>query len=374
MKKLALFIYSMGAGGAERVVSNLLPYLAKSFEVHLILMNESIFYELPKQIKVHYLERSNPYENGILKLLKLPLLAFKYKNLCARLGIDLHFVWMNRPCYIAGFARIFGGNKPLIINECSTPSVLYKNAGIKGAINKFLIKKLYAKADFIYPNSKGALDDLAQNYALDASKMKVLYNALNTADIRQKMSEQIELNERFILSVGRLDAGKNHALLINAYKKLKSQIKDAPKLVIIGEGELRAALQNQINELNLNNDVLLLGFRKNPYAYMAKCEFFIFVSRFEGFSNALIEALVCSKCVISSEHQSGAKELFGQNEYGILVPVDDEIATLNAMIKVLNDENIRKHYESKANARAASFDAANIAPKLLSELESFAKS
>ena len=80
MKKLALFIYSMGAGGAERVVSNLLPYLAKSFEVHLILMNESIFYELPKQIKVHYLERSNPYENGILKLLKLPLLAFKYKK------------------------------------------------------------------------------------------------------------------------------------------------------------------------------------------------------------------------------------------------------------------------------------------------------
>ena len=282
MKKLALFIYSMGAGGAERVVSNLLPYLAKSFEVHLILMNESIFYELPKQIKVHYLERSNPYENGILKLLKLPLLAFKYKNLCARLGIDLHFVWMNRPCYIAGFARIFGGNKPLIINECSTPSVLYKNAGIKGAINKFLIKKLYAKADFIYPNSKGALDDLAQNYALDASKMKVLYNALNTADIRQKMSEQIELNERFILSVGRLDAGKNHALLINAYKKLKSQIKDAPKLVIRGEGELRAALQNQINELNLNGDVLLLGFRKNPYAYMAKCEFFIFVSRFDN--------------------------------------------------------------------------------------------
>ena len=70
---------------------------------------------------------------------------------------------MNRPCYIAGLARIFGLKGAFVFNECSTPSVLYKNAGIKGAISKALLKWLYPKADFIYPNSTGALEDLRDN-------------------------------------------------------------------------------------------------------------------------------------------------------------------------------------------------------------------
>ena len=371
MKKMALFIYSMGAGGAERVVSNLLAHLAQNFQVHLILMNENIFYEIPKGVKIHYLERSNPYEKGILKFLKLPFLALKYKKLCFDLKIDLHFVWMNRPCYIASLARIFGQKARLIINECSTPSVLYQNKSLKNKINKILIKKLYPRADFIYTNSSGAFYDLKDNFLIDANKMKILPNAINYALIKEKMNEKISLNEPFILSVGRLDEGKNHSLLINAYARLKRQDKNAPKLVIIGDGELKNILNEQINKLNLQKDVLLLGFRKNPYAYMAKCEIFVFVSRFEGFSNVLIEALACRKCVISSEHKSGAKELLGDNEFGILVPVDDEIATFKAMKMVLNDENLRKNYESKASRRIQEFEAKNIAKELIDELNAF---
>lgn len=371
MKKLALFIYSMGAGGAERVVSNILPYLAQNFELHLILMNESIFYEIPKSVKIHYLERSNPYENGILKFLKLPFLAFKYKKLCFNLKIDLHFVWMNRPCYIAALARIFGDKTPLIINECSTPSVLYESLSLKNKINKILIKTLYLKADFIYTNSSGAFNDLKENFKLNINKMKILLNAVNTALIQEKMNEKIKLNEPFILSVGRLDSGKNHALLIKAYARLKKENENSPKLVIIGEGELRDSLEKQINELNLNKSVLLLGFRKNPYAYMAKCEIFVFVSRFEGFSNALIEALACKKCVISSEHKSGARELLGDNDFGILVPVDDEIATFKAMKTALENENLRKNYENKASTRIKEFEAKNIAQWLIAELNGF---
>lgn len=371
MKKLALFIYSMGAGGAERVVSNILPYLAQNFELHLVLMNESIFYEIPKSVKIHYLERSNPYENGILKFLKLPFLALKYKKLCFNLKIDLHFVWMNRPCYIATLARIFGDKTPLIINECSTPSVLYESLSLKNKINKILIKILYLKADFIYTNSGGAFNDLKDNFGLNINKMKILPNAINTALIQEKMDEKISLNEPFILSVGRLDSGKNHALLIKSYARLKKENKNTPNLVIIGEGKLRNSLQKQINELNLEKSVLLLGFRKNPYAYMAKCEIFVFVSRFEGFSNALIEALACKKCVISSEHKSGARELLGDNDFGILVAVDDEIATFKAMKMALENENLRKNYENKASARIKEFEAKNIAKQLIDELNSF---
>ena len=93
MKKLAVFLYSMGPGGAERVVSNLLPALCKKYEVHLVLMSEVVAYEIPSAVKIHFLERSDPYESGVKKLFRLafalPSLALKYKKLCETLKQDI---------------------------------------------------------------------------------------------------------------------------------------------------------------------------------------------------------------------------------------------------------------------------------------------
>ncbi|MDA3077460.1 glycosyltransferase [Campylobacter sp. JMF_06 NA1] len=370
MKKLSVFIYSMAGGGAERVVSNLLPELCKAYEVHLILMNDRIFYEIPNSVQVHFIEKSAPFENGLKKLIKLPFLGLKYKNLCKRLGVDIHFVWMNRPCYVAGFARIFGDKKPLIINECSTPSVLYKEPNLKSKISKFLLKRLYPKADFIYPNSLGNLADLRDNFGINPAKMGVLYNALNLDEIAQKSQEAIGQEKPFFLSVGRLDAGKNHELLIRAYAKLKNCDKD---LLILGDGMLREHLQNLINELGLKDRVKLLGFDNNPYKYMSKCYAFVFVSLFEGFSNALIEALACGKLVISSDHQSGARELLGENEWGVLVGVNDEEGTIKAMQKAIDEPEFVKIYEKKAKIRATFFDKKKISKDLILKIEEIDK-
>ncbi|MDA3057123.1 glycosyltransferase [Campylobacter sp. VBCF_05 NA6] len=370
MKKLSVFIYSMAGGGAERVVSNLLPELCKAYEVHLILMNDTIAYQIPNSVQVHFIEKSAPFENGLKKLIKLPFLGLKYKNLCKRLGIDIHFVWMNRPCYVAGFARIFGDKKPLIINECSTPSVLYKEPNLKSKISKFLLRWLYPKADFIYPNSLGNLADLRDNFGINPAKMGVLYNALNLDEIAHKSQESINYEKPFFLSVGRLDAGKNHELLIRAYAKLKNCDKD---LLILGDGVLHEHLQNLINELGLENRVKLLGFDNNPYKYMSKCYAFVFVSLFEGFSNALIEALACGKLVISSDHQSGARELLGDDEWGVLVGVNDEEGTIKVMQKAIDEPEFVKIYEKKAKIRATFFDKKKISKDLILKIEEIYK-
>lgn len=373
MKKLSVFIYSMAGGGAERVVSNLLKYLVNHFEIHLILQNEKVDYKLPTAVKIHLLENSAPFESGVLKLAKIPLLALKYKALCQKIGIDTHFVWMNRPCYIAGLARIFGLKGAFIFNECSTPSVLYARAGLKGAVSKALLKWLYPKADFIYPNSSGALEDLRDNYGINASKMRVLYNALDLDEIEQKASEPLtELeNKNFFLSVGRLDEGKNHELLIRAYAKLARSNLDLPDLVILGRGVLEQHLKSVIAELGLKDKVHLLGFSPNPYKFMKACKAFVFVSRFEGFANVLIEAMACGALVITSQHKSGAKELIGDDEYGILVPVGDESATAAAMERVLDEKDLAAHYKPKALTRAKDFDANKIANELITQLKGF---
>lgn len=372
MKKLSVFIYSMAGGGAERVVSNLLKHLVNHFEIHLILQNEHIDYELPSGIKIHLLENSAPFESGVIKLAKIPLLALKYKALCEKIGIDTHFVWMNRPCYIAGLARILGLKGAFVFNECSTPSVLYANAGIKGAVSKALLKWLYPKADFIYPNSSGALEDLRENYSISPSKMRVLYNALDLNEIEKKAAEPLDEleNKRFFLSVGRLDEGKNHELLLRAYARLTSRA-DLPDLVILGRGVLENHLKSVIAELGLEGKAHLLGFSANPYKFMARCEAFVFVSRFEGFANVLIEAMACGALVISSEHKSGAKELIGDDDYGILVPVGDENATAAAMSRVLDESGLKEQYRPRSLARAQDFSTPKIASELIAQLKGF---
>ncbi|CZE50958.1 glycosyltransferase [Campylobacter geochelonis] len=366
MKKLSVFIYSMAGGGAERVVSILLDELVKKYEVHLVLMNERIFYEIAPEVKVHFIEKSAPFENGFKKLIKLPFLGLKYKALCKKLGIDMHFVWMNRPCYVAGFGRVFGDKKPMVFNECSTPSVLYKEDNFKSKVSKFLLKFFYPKAEWIFPNSMGNLIDLRDNFGIDERKMSVLYNAIDIEKIHALSCEPIDFNKPFFLSVGRLDSGKNHELLIKAYAGLKNNDKD---LVILGEGILREYLEALIKELDLEKRVHLLGFDNNPYKYMSKCYAFVFTSLFEGFSNALIEALACEKLVITSDHKSGARELMGENEWGVLVGVNDLSSTQAAMQKAIDEPSYVKFYENKAKIRACFFEKKNIASKLIIKLE-----
>ncbi|EGK8128542.1 glycosyltransferase, partial [Campylobacter lari] len=223
-----------------------------------------------------------------------------------------------------------------------------------------LIKKLYNKADLILANSIGNKEDLIQNFNIEAKKCDILYNAIDLENIIEKSKEKIDFKDPFILSVGRLDHGKNHAMLIRAYAKVKTDL----KLVILGEGILKNELLALIETLNLKDKVFLLGFDKNPYKYMSKCDFFAFASSFEGFSNVLIECLACNTAVLCTDHKSGARELFLDDEFGLLVKVDDEKAMQEGLEKMCNDEALKASYKQKAFLRAKEFDKISVAKQL----------
>lgn len=370
MKKLSVFIYSMGPGGAERVVSNLLPSLAAQYEVHLVLMSDVIAYEIPAQVKVHFIEKSDPYESSLSKNLRLlfalPMLTLKYKKLCENLGIDAHFVVMNRPCYIAAAARMLGLKGTMIINEGSCPSRIYKS-GLSGFVNRTLLKIFYPKADVILANAKGNADDLVQNFGMPEHKTKVIYNALNLGQITQLKTEPLIGEFRpFFINIGRLDSGKNQEMIIRAVASINDP---RATLGILGKGPLDAHLQAIIDELDVGERVRLLGTDKNPFRHIANASCFVCGSRFEGFSNVLIEALACQKLLISTDHQTGARELIGDDEYGILIPVDDENAMRNAMIRALNEPWLREKYERVAYERARDFDSEVICRQVIELLE-----
>lgn len=112
------------------------------------------------------------------------------------------------------------------------------------------------------------------------------------------------------------------------------------QLVILGEGPARDYLQRLIVDLGLQNVVILPGAVSNPYRWMAFSDLFVMPSRSEGFPTALAEAMSLGCTVISCNCPDGPDEIIRHQHDGLLIPVDDDQALIEAM-QVLIDDPLR---------------------------------
>ncbi|MBQ4915647.1 glycosyltransferase [Maribacter sp. MMG018] len=329
-QKISIFIYSMDGGGAERVMSYLLPYLKnKGHDVVLVLMNDTMAYSIPEDVPIYYLEKSKGDEPGIFKFLKLPWLAWKYARLLKRLQITHSFSLLTRPCYINIMARWFT-NHPykLMVSERNYPSLQYGYGDAQSKINTFLVKKLYPKADMVISNAKASAEDLVQNFNVAPEKTRVIYNPIDLEKINAitPVTNFFDASYTNLVSVGRLQIVKNQKILIEAVAPFEKV-----RLYIFGEGELRPELEQQIADLGLENRVFLMGFESNPFQYLKSADFFIFGSIHEGFPNVLLEAMCCGLPILTTNCKSGPDEIMELEhpktddimitDYGILTPV-----------------------------------------------------
>lgn len=332
MPKISIFLYSMSGGGAERVISYLLPYLKrKGHEVILVLMNDTLAYPIPKDVPLYYLEKSRGNEPGLSKFLKLPWLAWKYARLLKRLQITHSFSLLTRPCYINIMARWFTQHPyKLMVSERNFPSLQYGYNDAQSRINSFLVKKLYPKADLVISNARASALDLVENFNVAASKTRVIYNPIDLQKIHSiaPLANFFDSGFTNLVSVGRLQVVKNQQLLVKAVASFEKV-----RLYIFGTGELQQALEEQIRKLNLTDRVFLMGFEPNPFQYLKAADLFVFGSNHEGFPNVLLEAMACGLPILSTNCKSGPDEIMELKhaktddimvtDYGILSPVGD---------------------------------------------------
>ena len=154
-----------------------------------MMMENGIDYDLPKSITPIIL--SNSKKSGVQKLLELPFVALKLKKYIKENDIDTVMSFLYRPNYINILAKIFGSNHKSIINIRSTTS-RYKNEGLLGKINLFLINNLFDKANLIISNSKGVDEDLKSLINITANT-KVIYNPVDIKYINSKKISVIKL-------------------------------------------------------------------------------------------------------------------------------------------------------------------------------------
>lgn len=138
-----------------------------------------------------------------------------------------------------------------------------------------------------------------------------------------------------IVTCGRLTEQKNHRLLIDAFAEVQ-KIYPFATLKIYGEGVLREKLQNQIDSLNLNEKVFLMGATNDVAKALQTADLFVLSSDYEGMPNALMEAMAAGVPCISTDCPCGGpRELFGEDASDKLVPCNDSAQLAEAICKVL---------------------------------------
>jgi glycosyltransferase involved in cell wall biosynthesis len=205
-----------------------------------------------------------------------------------------------------------------------------------------LVRWFYPWADCIVAVSQGVADDLRRFLKISDSRIQVIYNPVITPDLQVQV--QADLNHPWfqngeppvIVAIGRLTAPKDYPLLIAAFARvLKSH---RARLLILGEGEERSALESLIRELGLGNDVSMPGFVSNPFPYIVRSAAFVLSSRWEGLPGALIEAMYCGIPLISTDCPSGPREILLDGKYGRLVPIQDVDALSVAICDALDSK------------------------------------
>ena len=213
------------------------------------------------------------------------------------------------------------------------------------------------KAARVHVVSKGLKSDL-KSYVRESERVFSIYNLTARPEIKTLAREPVNhewinkdtKNLKVVLSVGRLTRQKNYRMLIEAFAKVRLEYEEA-RLIIIGEGEERKALESHISKLALTDSVSLLGWLKNPYPYMYNCDVFALSSDYEGLPNVLIEALICECNVVSTDCPHGSAEILKNGKFGALVPTGDS----NAMANAIKNAFSNKPDLSKQNKHASQF-------------------
>lgn len=385
-KKAFFFIGTLSSGGAERAVSNISLSFPKNIEQKIILFGSGAKVVYPHSADIVYLD-SFDHKTLLDKARAFVSRFSKIRSLKRSKDVTM-ISFLEYPNLLNSLTRSSGKSIVSVRNHMSTK---YKK-GLKSRFWEFTIKNLYNRTDEIIAVSHEIKRDLVERYGIDDQKIRVIHNSYPVEDIQKFALEDLENEYKdifakpVVITSGRLNKQKGHWHLIRSFFEVKQKIPDA-KLVFLGEGELKNYLANLALELGIEKDVHFLGFQKNPFKFISRSKIFAMSSLYEGFPNALAEAMACGVPIVSSDCLSGPREILAPDEfeeetidyginkdrYGVLTPVCDGIrydakdviaseekVMAGHIIKLLEDKKLAKYYESQSLQRIEDFNIKRI--------------
>lgn len=296
MKNVAIIVWKLYGGGAERIAGLLSKQISTRFNVYLFLSDVSnIVYDYKGEIIDLAVNGEEYIEDEIKKNKE------KYNIDCA-----ISFLEQSNCMNI----RTKGSESVVISERCAIGEIApypYSDAA--------KIDRWYNYADCIVSVAEGVKYDLTQHFGVKEDKVVTIYNFIDKEKIYYKSGQQVDEEtlkfigkSKVILNVGRLSEQKNQKKLIVQFAKLVKENYDV-KLIIIGSGREEKSLRQLVTVLKLENYVRFVTYNANPFPYYRIASVFALTSTHEGLPNVVLESLLLGVPVVATDCLSGPREL-----------------------------------------------------------------
>lgn len=385
-KKLVLMIPQLKFGGAERVVSRLSFLLNKDFDLNIVVFDDKdITYDIGCQL--YSLDVPPNIDNNFFnKILNVFKRIYRYRKFKKKNNIDFTYSFGDT----ANLINVFSFGKDKKISSIRGYKRIRKNKGLK---NKLFLRPL---SKYIISNSDATISvselitkTIIKEYNVCENKIHTIYNGYDTESIKKLAKESLTSeenryfnNNKIIITAGTFRPEKGYWHLLKAFSLVLKEKKNV-KLIIIGQdyNNYKKRVEKLAEELNIREEILFLGYQKNLFKYLSKSDVYVLPSTFEGFPNAMVEAMACGVPIVASDCESGPREIldpksdlfseekyFNKSEYGILVkkmnPIEDfdsntieeeDKYLAQAINVILDDKQLAKNYSEKSKDRSNDF-------------------
>ena len=360
MKSVVILVPSLGMGGMERVCVNYANlFVKRGYSVTVLNFSydePSIVADFSKEVKYikNYTPVQSVFNSSLKELLKgkkrflpwgkwikfhSPEYLYK-KYITERFDIEIAFFGSESVKILSGSKN---KNSFCWIHSVNVESYINALGTLKKA------KQAYSDIEKIICVSEQGKDEIERVFGR-SNDVFVVNNPNDTGLIRKKASElTVDTNGVFtFVTVARIcDRQKGFMRLLDVCKRLNNEGLKY-NVWLVGDGEDYDNIKNRAEELELPN-VKLFGLQGNPYVYIKSADAYLCTSYYEGFSMVMMEAVILGTPMISTE-VSGAREMLGDSEYGLVVENSSE-GIYEGMKKLITDKELYAHYQKKADER-----------------------
>jgi len=307
VKRILFVIPTLGSGGAERVITNLVNNISrKKFQPEVLVVKKGrhdYLEAIKEDVKIFHLDYEGRIRYSIIKVLRE----------VNKISPDTVFMGMGDLNVLISVFLPFNRKFKWIARETNMVSVR-----ASGKFTLFLYRKFYKNYDKIIAQCKDMQQDLLSLLKIPADKVEVINNPIDTNYIDSRLyneSNVIKKDSRlkYIVACGRLTYQKGFDMLIDQFSKLDNV--DRFNLIIIGESNSldrnnnEYLLKNKVKELGLDNLITFIPFQENIYRWLYEADIFVLSSRFEGFPNVLLEAIYCGTPALANDCKGGIREI-----------------------------------------------------------------
>jgi glycosyltransferase involved in cell wall biosynthesis len=345
---------SIRAGGMERLVSILLRTLDRDrYQPELLLLHrrdENAAYRatIPEDVPIHDLGKRSRAD--------LPRLLRDVRRRLASGRYDAALGFMTYPNLLLLAADV-GARRhvPVVATEHVTPDALRATLGKRAQLAA--ATPLYRRAARVVAVSDGMRRAFVRTLRLPPSRVVTIYNPFDPALDAQLAAPVADPwladGAPLLVAVGRLAPQKGYPVMLRALAQVRREV--PARLVVLGDGEERAALTALSRELGVADAVRFAGFVDNPFGYMRAASAYVLSSHWEGFPFVLVEASRAGAAIVAANCPFGVDEVVVPDETGVLVPPDDPGALAGGILRILGDAGLADRLRRGARERSERF-------------------